>query len=1606
MMNDQDKTRDEHDEKKSSDKTTQSAGADMMKLLHELEIQKIDLEMKNAALSEALLKSEMTSKWYNSLFRDNQSIMLLIDPESGDIKDANPAACLYYGWSHNEICTRQISDINIIPRDEILAEMQEARNEKRNYFLFRHRLASGDIRDVEVYSGPIQFNDATLLYSIVHDITERNLAEEELQRKTTLLSNLIVNLQEGILLEDANRKIVLTNQLFCDMFGIPAPPTVLIGADCSESAEQSKIFFRNPEKFVTDITRILSEKRAVYNEELELTDGRHFERDYIPTYTGSVYTGHLWKYRDVTVRKQTVVALQNSEALYRAIIQASYDDITLSDMEGNVTMVSPSGLSMFRYEKEEDVLGRKVTDFVIPAEHERVSQELTRMKEMNSSQRGEYRGVRSDGSLFDFEVTNNFIRDENGQSIGMVSLLRDITERKLVEAGLKKLSQAVEQSPVMTIITNIEGTIEYTNLKALELTGYTRDELTGKNPRIFSSGEKPQEEYKILWQTITSGKEWVGEFHNKKKNGEVFWVSVKISPIVDKDGKISHFLAVEEDITERKIAENNLRDSENRYRSIFQGSVDGILITDLASHKIMFANSAQCKMLGYTEQELTSMTIAGIHPEGTFEQILAEFERLANREKGLAENIPILRKNREIYFADIVASFITLNDKPHIVGFFRDVTGRKKAEDEIRDLNAALALTVDERTAQLAVTNENLHKQIAERNKAAANLEEALNRLQKIASRVPGVVYQFRLRPDGTSCFPYASEGIREIYRVNPEDVLTDGSSVFANLHPEDFNDVVASIQKSAKDQTLWVQEYRVKFEDGTVRWLLGNAMPQMEADGSVLWHGSISDITERKRAENELKQVSTRLSLAAQAGGVGVWDYDVVNNILVWDEQMFALYGITKETFSGAYEAWQAGLHPDDRLKGDAEIQMAIRGEKEFDTEFRVVWPDGSVHNIRANAIVQRDGSGKPMHLVGTNWDITAQKYTEGLIDQTRLNYETFFNTIDDFLFVLDEQGNMIHTNETVTKRLEYPADNLMGKSVLMVHPPERREEAGRIVGEMLAGTADFCPVPLITRSGNYIPVETRVKTGFWDGKPVIFGVSKDISKIKLSEEKFSKAFQSNSAMMAISDEDGRFLDVNDAFLRTLGYSREEILGQTSEELKLFKDPLLRGRIIDQLNQNIVVREVELQVVKKDNIEITGLFSADRIYIGKDMCLLTMMVDITARKQAEEEIRKARNEAEKANLAKSEFLSRMSHELRTPMNSILGFAQLMKMGELAPAHQKGVNHILTSGTHLLNLINEVLDISRIEAGRITLSLEPVQLISVIMEMIDIVTPNAVKRNLKTELLPSPTNQLFVKADRQRLKQVLLNLINNAVKYNREGGSVIIKTELQQGVAGDMSLVRISVIDMGVGISHEDLPKLFLPFERIGAERSATEGTGLGLAVVKKLMEAMGGVVGVDSIPGEGSTFWIELPLTDSQKIQIARTVDILKQGSISTVKAGSVLYIEDNMSNADLVEGILETNRPAIRLITSMYGNLAVSMAIENKPDLILLDLDLPDMHGSKVLENLQANPATREIPVVIISADAMPQQVERLMLAGARDYLTKPLEIVSFLKMVDEWI
>ncbi|MEI7662877.1 MAG: ATP-binding protein, partial [Bacteroidota bacterium] len=408
----------------------------------------------------------------------------------------------------------------------------------------------------------------------------------------------------------------------------------------------------------------------------------------------------------------------------------------------------------------------------------------------------------------------------------------------------------------------------------------------------------------------------------------------------------------------------------------------------------------------------------------------------------------------------------------------------------------------------------------------------------------------------------------------------------------------------------------------------------------------------------------------------------------------------------------------------------------------------------------------------------------------------------------------------------------------------------------------------------------------------------------------------------------------------------------------------------------------------------------------GKIDGAVVTFFDITERKQAESETGKARLEAEQANRSKSEFISRMSHELRTPMNSILGFTQLMEMGILSPAHRKGVNHILKSGKHLLNLINDVLDISRIESGRILLHIETVDAGKVILEVLDFMRHDAAKLNLVLQYEHRDAEDFYVTADRQRLRQVLLNLVNNAVKYNRDGGRVGINTELRQDGRPGMDRVRISVSDTGPGISQGDLLNLFMPFERIGAEKTGTEGTGLGLAVVKQLMFVMKGEIGVESEPGKGSTFWIELPDAGNQAADPEQILSGITPGTSMPGITGTILYVEDNIPNSELVEGILEEHRPGIRLVISRFGKPAIKLAGELLPGLILLDLDLPDCPGDEVLSMLQSGAATSSIPVVVISADASTQKIAKLKQAGACDYLSKPFDVIKFLEMVDQKI
>jgi CheY-like chemotaxis protein len=286
------------------------------------------------------------------------------------------------------------------------------------------------------------------------------------------------------------------------------------------------------------------------------------------------------------------------------------------------------------------------------------------------------------------------------------------------------------------------------------------------------------------------------------------------------------------------------------------------------------------------------------------------------------------------------------------------------------------------------------------------------------------------------------------------------------------------------------------------------------------------------------------------------------------------------------------------------------------------------------------------------------------------------------------------------------------------------------------------------------------------------------------------------------------------------------------------------------------------------------------------------------------------------------------------------------------------------------------------------------------------VNPLALDRNITLELIDSAQNDVFIKADRQKLKQILINIINNAVKYNRVGGSIRIMNEVLSQEPPLPGMVKISISDTGKGIKAEDIHILFDPFQRIGSEISETEGTGLGLAVAKKLTEAMKGIIGVESTEGKGSTFWIELPISEARVAFHNPLPELTQSDANLTDRSGTILYVEDNYSNIELVEQILQTLRPSIRLITEMYGKNAVKCAIDYKPDLIFLDLDLPDIHGAEVLKLLQNRPETAAIPVIILSANAMRHQIDQLMKDGAKKYLTKPIDVLELVKVVDEMI
>ncbi|HEX2188485.1 MAG TPA: PAS domain S-box protein [Longimicrobiaceae bacterium] len=1024
-------------------------------------------------------------------------------------------------------------------------------------------------------------------------------------------------------------------------------------------------------------------------------------------------------------------------------------------------------------------------------------------------------------------------------------------------------------------------------------------------------------------------------------------------------------MALEEEISERLRAEGELLQKSSELEAVFRALPDLYFRLE-RDGTILDYQAGNATPLPVPPEDFLGRRMQDVLPEDAAREFQEGLDGVARSGELVCVEYPLRLPGGE---RDFEARFLPFLDGQVIV-VVRDATEQKEAE------------------------------------RALQRSEQHFRRLIENSSDVATIL-------DRRGISTYQSPSVERVFGYTPEEML--GTSAFDRIHPDDHaacREVLGGML--AKPGTIRSVEFRYLHKDGSWRVVevMGRTLLPDSADEGIVINGR--DVTERREAEEALRRSEERFRALIENASDLITILEPDGVIRYQSPAVEALFGYSQDELVGrnAFEL----IHPDDVAPTVERLASVVTDPGvSYRTEFRWKHKDGRWRTVEAVGRTLSPESPADGLVVNTR-DVTERKQAERALQASEESYRGLFDSLTELVYILDSEGRFISVNEAVVQAYGYPREALIGEKPAMLAAPGRVdvEDTMERVRRALAGEPQRFEWWARRADGTVFPKEVVLKRSTYFGQDVVIAVARDVSERKAIEEAlvrqkayFEDILDRTDAGISVFDREGRFEYASPSAIpdREL---REWSIGRTIEDYcrRRGVGPELCDQRVQSLRQAVAERkanEFEQAAPQRDGSvrhmlrRILPLMDDKGVVVR----LIGYSMDITERKQVETELQQAKEEAEQANRAKSEFLSRMSHELRTPMNSILGFGQILSRRGLPEDQQRAVDHILKAGRHLLNLINEVLDISRIEADRQPLSLEPVDVEVAVGEALALIRPVAAQRGCVLHEGFSGCGR-HVRADRQRLTQVLLNLLSNAVKYNRPGGSVRLTCAVRPGADGER--LRVSVHDTGPGIPEDRMGELFVPFARLGAEQTDVEGTGLGLALSRRLAEAMGGRLEVESRLGKGSTFTVELDVVYSPLERLRRAGPAESVPGVQPVAASgaTVLYIEDNLANLTLMETVL-ADHPGITLVPALQGRLGLELAWEHAPDVILLDLHLPDIPGDEVLRRLRADPRTRDVPVVVISADAMPGRVQRLVEQGAFAYVTKPIEIDVFLETVE---
>ena len=1418
------------------------------------------------------------------------------------------------------------------------------------------------------------------------------------QNKLTF-SDLFQTSPDGVIITDSAGKILLVNLQAQILFGyreeelINKPIEALIPKRFTAHPKHREKFTTNPH------TRPMGEDMELFGLR---QDGSEFPVDIslsvINTESGMLISATI---RDVTKRRQIQVALSENEEKFRTLIETNPAAAFLVQ-DNHFVYVNAAAAILTGYAQEE-LLGKFFLSIVHPDYHKMMGLYAKNQVEGKSAPpRYQMQFITQNGEVrwADFSVQAISL---NGKP-AILGLALDITKQKQAEHDIQKLNEELEervrqrtealQASEIRYRSVVEdqtefigrwkpdGSVIFANERYAELFEKSAEKLSKRN--FFSSiSERARDTIKKRIMLLSPDQPIVaGEHYSASKARWGRWFEWTDRGIFDEEGQLIEIQSVGRDITERKIAELALQNREEEIRALVENIPDGIVALD-QNAKIVSFNPAAETIFGYSVEEVVGENITILMPESYRKKHTSSFKRyLQTGEAKLIGKGSIelegLHKSGSRFPISLALSEYQVNDKSYFTGIVRDITERKASEEALKQSEAKFRAIVQDQ-----------------------------------------LEFLIRYQPDTTITF--ANESYSKHFGQTVDELV--GTRILDEISEREQQRLRNKLASLTPDNPVITDEYHKIRSNGEECLESWTDRGLFNEKGELVEVQSVGrDITKLKQAENAAKQKAVELEHSQS----------LISSL----NQMAAKLVST--------------LEPSQVL----EVLGNEFNKLGFFTYVALFKPDGKTLSIKYISIKPRALEiaekllGKKLSDIPITrdkfpiYDVLVNKKVPQFIPKMSQLAKSIMPNIPLGIIkrVLSTIGN--DPNGSVIYLPLSSDDKMLG--VLAVWGEEIREiDMPALSGFAWQAGAALKASELYKQAQIEIVERRRAEDAIRQQKVALERSNSLISALSEVAAKVQSSLDPEHIYKTLGDEleqldikcfvaslDSKTQDLviqHVAMGSTALAAAEKLAGVSARGFRIPRENfLVYEELIERKSPQYIQDIISLikfmlpnipEVVFRGIIKIAGVepdvttaylpLLAEENVIGvisiwgaglhkEDIPTFSILASQVANAI---QISELFEQTQVANQAKTEFLSRMSHELRTPLNAILGFAQLLEISKKEPitTNQRGhVHQIVQGGNHLLSLINDVLDISRVEAGHLTISLEPVRVLDAFREACELAKPLAEERDIQIEIPKEPSGKLYILADRQRLKQVCLNLLSNAIKYNHQGGRVTITHEKRP----DQQL-RISVADTGSGIPSEKLKQIFTPFERLGAEKSEVEGTGLGLALSSHLIELMGGTIGVESQVGKGSTFWIELAVIDTPvdyMIRKSQTGPLVDLSSASH----QILYIEDNRVNTEVVEQAL-VDYPQIELLSAVRGKPGLAFARRRQPDLILLDLHLPDITGEEILKHLKSDASTVSIPVVIISADATPDRIKQLKELGAEAYLTKPLHIKGFIKLIN---